>query len=814
MKTIIGPFHPDLEEALVQEIQSYKEADLLAPLLILVPSDLLRRRLKILFGREHSLALLNVQVLTFFQLSARLNEESGAGGVLLREDLFLEEALRQIIRARQPGSEPFAGIEERAGGCAALWQTLRDLRDGMVDPAIALQALQEGHFRRAAGDRLMPLLALFQTFQNFCREKNFLAQSDLDRRAAEQAGASRFLRSFAQIFYYGFYDLTQIQLDFFLAVARSYDITLLFPLRKSQPGTEAWQFAERFYESYLQGRSFEAPAMLGHTNLLPAAAHLFDTARGRDYAEFPAQWQCRIFTSFGVYDEAAAAAKEILRLKEENIGFHEIGVVARSLEGYGRVVREVFAQHRIPIAGTFETPLIEFPLAKTVILLLNLPVKDLMRNQVIDFLSSPYVQFDRIIGRRVAPRPELWDLATRELAISRGAADWRRLRHYARRALVFGPVSDDDQPRQIRVSTAQLTLLADIVDTLIGDLASVPVRASWHEFAAAWKRLLARYLGIDAESEAGGDDSPAQVILTILDELGALDAIDDSVSLDDFSRTFSHWLERSSVSEDLRNRDGVMLLSATAARGLAFRALFVLGMNEGVFPRSIREDAFLRDVDREVLDRDLGHKVDAKLNGFAEEKLLFSLLLDAASERFYCSYQRADENGRVLAPSWYLSELRRALHDGGKEIAIVDIPRSLIEKGSVAPFDREDLLLPGELAVRLTLQGDDPAPLVAATEALPALYTQGRKAITEIDRTGARLHAFDGVLLSFDAHWAKLAEHGAAPTALESYARCPFQFFARHVLKLDPLEWPEESFGPKPFGIWRFGAQDSRSLLS
>jgi ATP-dependent helicase/nuclease subunit B len=105
----------------------------------------------------------------------------------------------------------------------------------------------------------------------------------------------------------------------------------------------------------------------------------------------------------------------------------------------------------------------------------------------------------------------------------------------------------------------------------------------------------------------------------------------------------------------------------------------------------------------------------------------------------------------------------------------------------------------------LTLQGDDPAPLVAATEALPALYTQGRKAIAEIDRSGARLHAFDGVLSSFDAHWAKLAERGAAPTALESYARCPFQFFARHVLKLNPLEWPEESLGPSPLEFGDLG---------
>src|SRR6185295_4380514 len=129
------------------------------------------------------------------------------------------------------------------------------------------------------------------------------------------------------------------------------------------------------------------------------------------------------------------------------------------------------------------------------------------------------------------------------------------------------------------------------------------------------------------------------------------------VALGDFAHTFQHWLERSGVTEDRRNIDGVMVLNATAARGLSFRALFALGMNEGVFPRTIREDAFLRDRDRAVLERDLGYKVSQKLTAFDEEKLLFTLIAGAARERLYCSFQRADENGRALAPTWYLDEL-------------------------------------------------------------------------------------------------------------------------------------------------------------
>ena len=106
--------------------------------------------------------------------------------------------------------------------------------------------------------------------------------------------------------------------------------------------------------------------------------------------------------------------------------------------------------------------------------------------------------------------------------------------------------------------------------------------------------MLEKYLGISSMDETGtAAASASQLILEVLDQLAGLDKITDNVSLGDFSHTFEHWLERTTVTDDRRNRDGVMVLGATAARGLSFRALFVLGMNEGVFPRTIREDAFL-----------------------------------------------------------------------------------------------------------------------------------------------------------------------------------------------------------------------------
>ena len=160
MKTVLGPFHPHLENALAEEICRYKTDTSLLPLLILVPSHSLRRRLKLLLTREQNLFLVNLQLLTFHQpLCSRLFSEAkwGESADSSRRPLS-RRGIASNHRTKQPGTEAFAGIEERAGGCAALWQTRRDLRDGMVEPSVVSEALREGHFAPGTSERTSHLL--------------------------------------------------------------------------------------------------------------------------------------------------------------------------------------------------------------------------------------------------------------------------------------------------------------------------------------------------------------------------------------------------------------------------------------------------------------------------------------------------------------------------------------------------------------------------------------------------------------------------------------------------------------------------------
>jgi ATP-dependent helicase/nuclease subunit B len=276
------------------------------------------------------------------------------------------------------------------------------------------------------------------------------------------------------------------------------------------------------------------------------------------------------------------------------------------------------------------------------------------------------------------------------------------------------------------------------------------------------------------------------IALSTLDTLGA------KVSLSEFVQTWQRWLERKSVPLSDRNVDGVAVLDAMAARGSGFRAIFVLGLNEGLFPRTIREDAFLRDRTRRVMETVLGYKVTEKLAAFDEEKLLFNLLVGAARERLYCLYQRSDDTGRALEPSWYLVEVEHALSAAGTEILKAVIPRGIREKKDVEPFRLDDFLLPEELAIRLSLEGEDPAALLDPLPHIQALYRRGSQLLGMLEDANGKLTPYDGVLGHLPEYWRTLSQHGISPTALERYGRCPFQFFALNILALRPLGRPEE----------------------
>ena len=500
----------------------------------------------------------------------------------------------------------------------------------------------------------------------------------------------------------------------------------------------------------------------------------------------------------------------------EDQGFDpmEIGVVVRVLDPYLPVVRRVFEENRVPFASTVGEPLIHEPLVKTIIRFLRLRIASFPRASVLDVLTSPTFKLTTILVGGgpadapptptrtlpdVIPRPDTWEWITRGLGITRGdptdgsLGEWRRLEHAIQPGFDRSDNREAEEgPRQAMVS-AQMSLLWTLVKRLHADLSALPVRAGWGEFAKAFACLLPAHFELPAWDGAPPADHDGHVQAAIRDcltSVGRLEALDEDVSLKDWTDLMVRALERARLPSETRNLAGVQVLDAMDARGVPFRALFVLGLNEKVFPRSIREDALLRDAEREVLARDLGFKVPLKLDGFEEERLLFALLLRSAKDRLYLSYQRADRAGRTLVPSGYLIELQREMGGAGSGERERRIKRRPSERWAEWPYEPM-LLTTREMGLRVILHGGSVHSAWRALYAEPDVLEQGMSALKELESAKVGLTSYDGLVGPVVSHWSALERRGAAPTSLERYAQCPFRYFAERVLRLQPLEAPE-----------------------
>jgi len=784
LRIVTGPFHPVLERALIEDVRSSKTDDPFAPLAIIVPSSALVEHLKRLLIRDDSRSFLNIHFLTFHQLALRLrddldpvSEASLQPTLQLVDDFFFEQLVRQVVRRKLPGLEPLGRLPASPGTWKGLWATVRDLKDAVVAPTMALKALTEGVFEEDDRTWLRSLFTLHAAIMEAGRSLEVGSPDDLAASLGRDLSGLPFLHGLQRLFYYGFYDLSQVQLSFFESVVRIAPITLYFPLQNGSASV----FARRFFERHL----------------LPLADTHEDRSREGERTGTTELVELSVTNVIGVEEELAAVCREILTLVEVNgYRFDEIGVVARTLDPYQARLQSVFDNHLVSFTSTAGRPLSREPLVKTLLRLASLPLNDFDRAAMLDVVTSPFYAAQGTGSASANLRPDLWRSLVYTLGIAKGEAEWKRLAEPASAAILrhAGAELDEDDQTMVGTSeTSQLTYLWDIVSRLIHDCRTLPAQGSIGTLTDAFLALAKPHMQVPALFEGSSVELTdpteltrvASLIRLSLARLQQLDSLGGNCSWEEWIELFRRVLDETSIPIEADSHQGVQVLDAMTARGRTVRALFVLGMNEKLFPRYVREDPFLRDRQRVVLESTLGYKIDEKLAGHEEELLLFELLSRSASHRLYLSYQRADETGRVMAPASFIAmALRNSRFIGRPEVTV---PRRLTQRISEQPAI-QDLLPAEELALGCLLQGHDARPVFNAMGRDQTLFEQGLATLKIIERESPELGPFDGMVGAPALGSSETAKRSFSPTALERYATCPFQYFAEKVLRVKPVQ--------------------------
>ncbi len=495
--------------------------------------------------------------------------------------------------------------------------------------------------------------------------------------------------------------------------------------------------------------------------------------------------------TFVIASDPASEAKEAVRLVlealDEGTPLHQIAVFHGATREYPRLLREAFA-----VAGVTAVPLPGVPVSETragrgVLALARLPGLDYSRTAVIDLFSvAPVLEWLPSIDGPVHESTTVWDMISREAAVTRGEEVWsKRLGALVRERSAaierLKAIEDEGRIRAIQHEVDNARRLSGVIMALIESLNPLRTSRTAGEFIGAFKEVVASYL----DSAAIGFEEAVEEI----DQLGTIGAVSGELSLTEFAESLAANLEARYIRPE-KLGDGVVVAEYRAAAGLRFERVILCGAVEGALPAGAGTDAILDDRVWQYLKA--GHPFiedgatrvarakEAALRAVASAGSQLTWLAPAfdagGTKEVYPSPMMAEACSEVVGRRVTAAELR----SGSTGIECVRRTSS-----PLAAALRGPLLNIGELQIRSAVE-------LGVRKEIPETHPRYRAVGALRARRSGEFTEWDGNLSSLDEPgWLEI-QSAVSPTSLEHYATCGYRYFGRSLLRLREIEEPDE----------------------
>ncbi|MDD5011641.1 MAG: exodeoxyribonuclease V subunit gamma, partial [Phycisphaerae bacterium] len=466
--------------------------------------------------------------------------------------------------------------------------------------------------------------------------------------------------------------------------------------------------------------------------------------------------------------EVDYTARQICSLvRDKGFRWRDIAVIASDIEAYRHFIQAVFSDFNIPFFIDRRRGLQQYPAVELITSALKIATDRFTTNDVINYLKSDLAPVSR---------DDVDLLENYCLAFGVDGKDWLRTEVWD-----FAPPNDkfdNDKIEKIRNKAAEhllqfRTLLQgsgsidaqNFCKALFDFLDSLDVRSQLSD----WTK---------AALEAGRLDE-AQLHQQFFAQFTQL--MDDfafifrnaSFSVKQYASIISSAFSQMTVALIPPALDQVLVGSIERSRHPDLKAVFLLGATQQQFPIPVYYDNILNDADRKTAS-DSGFELSRTGSAQLIERRYLAYIAFTRPSRFlYITYPLADEKGNEIQPSFLVSQLKSLFSD-------------LDEQKYFGSTGFEDLCSVSDLSLLLAsrLGRDNLSPqddldskckwlLDNLSSVIPAQAGIQIKSAIDYENTARLQNLSTQEVLS------------ASATRLRSFASCPYQYFAKYILKLE-----------------------------
>lgn len=375
-----------------------------------------------------------------------------------------------------------------------------------------------------------------------------------------------------------------------------------------------------------------------------------------------AQNSIRLYKANNSYDELEFIAKDILRLvRDKGFRYKDISLICRNIDSYEKIASVIFDQYEIPYYIDKKLDVASNPLVILINSAMDIISKNWTYESVFKYLKSGLIVIDR---------EDIDKLENYILAYGIKGAKWKEEQwdYYSSSSFKNSEITEN----QIQ----ELNEINDIKHWVESPLLSLEDKCkgkkSVKEFAIALYEFLEDDLDISAKFEEkitafeeNGLISKVKEYSNIMDILievleQCVDILgDEIVDLKEFLRIINVGFSKYEMGVVPVSIDQVNVGDITRIKSRGARAIYVVGVNDGILPAVNKEEGILSDKDRNNLkDKGIQLASDTKTKVFEEQFLVYTALT-IAREYLVLTYPLADFEGKALRPSIIVHRMKK-----------------------------------------------------------------------------------------------------------------------------------------------------------
>lgn len=360
----------------------------------------------------------------------------------------------------------------------------------------------------------------------------------------------------------------------------------------------------------------------------------------------------KIFLANNPYTELEYVAQEITRLsREEGYKYSDIAIITKDVEASNNIAKAIFSKYSIPVFIDEKYEITDNIILKYILSVLEIFSSNWDTETVFNYIKSGFLNLDK---------NEIYKIENycKKMGINRRKwykTKWNKYEDL--REKIVTPLLEFE--KEINKEKTAQNISKRIYDFIIKNDIQNTINKKVNKLEESGENRIAKEY-----------QSSLNILIDVLDEIVAVFK-DEKVTMDKYKEIIKIGLRNKELGEIPQSLDQVILGSIDRTRSHKVKAIFIIGINDGVFPSINRNEGFLNDKDRETLKEKKLEIAKGTLDNLYEEQFNIYKALTTPEEKLYLSYTSTGKDGTALRPSVIISKIKKIFPNIEEESDII-----------------------------------------------------------------------------------------------------------------------------------------------